>query len=227
MSLRSTTHYFQHRGNRRQTNPGLEIVELAELRRHLRLPLGDTESDEYLETLIEEAREEIEDRTGLAFISQTWKLTLDVWPGAKEPWWDGVREGPVTMIHGGHQNTIDIPRYPLISIDSMTVYDEDSNSTSVTVADTFDVDTNSQRGRLTLQRGATWPIATRSSNAIEIDYTAGYGTAVTDVPTPLVRAVRNMAGYLYTHRGTGCTPGEAYMKSGAAEIAERYRVAEL
>ena len=228
MALRQARLIHDYRGNRLQTAPTVEPVTATELKTHMRLT--GTEEDDYLEDVIAEARQEIEDATGIAFISQTWKLTLDRWPAAREEWWDGMREAHIDVIYGGNRTnyaSVKLPRYPLITVDTVNVYDEDSNATAVTIANVFDVDTESLRGRLTIQRGATWPVALRSNNAIEITYTAGYGTAATDVPAPLKRAVRQMAAYMYEHRGDGCDPKDAFRHSGAKAILDRYRDVEV
>ncbi len=225
MTLRGNVKYHPHYGNVRVANPSVEVVRLDDLKTHLRVV--HDKDDEYLTELIIEAREEIEDTSGLALISQTWQMTLDRWSGQRDQWWDGVRQMAVTELDGGFPSTFDVIRYPLISVDTINVYDEDSNATAVTIASTFDIDLISKPGRIALQSGAVWPIASRSINSIEINYTAGYGTGASDVPTPLVRAVRNMAGYMYSHRGSGCTPSAAYKESGASNTVHRYRVARL
>lgn len=225
MTLRGNTKYHQHYGSVRVTQPVVEVVLLADLKSHIRVTHND--DDEYLTKLIREAREEFEDITGIALISQTWQFMLDAWPGHQDQWWDGIRQMAITELDGGFPSVMEPPRYPLISVDTINVYDESSNATAVTIASTFDIDIVSRPGRISLQSGKTWPIAARNVNAIEINYTAGYGTTVSDVPSPLVRAVRNMAGYMYDHRGAGCVPSEAYRESGAREIAKTYRVVRL
>ncbi len=223
MALRHTANLYMDRGNRLTVAPAIEPVTADELRTQLRTDstdLPDATANQY----ITEARQEIEDQTGLSMITQSWQLTIDRWPSQGEPWWDGVRQGSISELHGGAASSLKLPRYPLQSITSCTVYDEDSNSTAVTVATTFDVDTQQIPGRMTLQRGATWPVALRANNAIEIVYVSGYGDAASDVPAPLKRAVRSMAAYLYQHRGDGCDVGDAYQKSGAAASAGKYRV---
>lgn len=228
MALRRARRIHDYRGNRLQTAPAAEPITLSELKTHLRID-GTTE-DGYLTALIEEARQEIEDATGIAFISQTWLLTLDRWPGAREEWWDGEREGHVDILYGGNRQnyaSVRLPRYPLEAIDGINVYDEDGNASAVTVANVFDVDTEQLRGRMTIKRGATWPIALRANNAIEITYEVGFGASATDVPAPLKRAVRQMAAYMYEHRGDGCEPKDAFTVSGAKNILDRYRVVEV
>lgn len=224
MSLRHQPSHYDYRGNRLDTAPAVEPVTAAELRTYLRL--GTSFTDAMADDLIEEARQYIEDISGLALITQSWQLTLDRWPNAGEPWWNGTRQGHANMLNQG-AGSVQLPRYPLQSITSATTYDEDSNSTAVTVASVFDVDTQQMPGRMTLQRSAVWPTALRASNAIEVVYVAGYGDAGSDVPAPLKRAVKQLAGYLYAHRGDGCDVGDAYAKSGAAGIVGRYKVIKV
>lgn len=225
MAIRQKTRHFRHRASLRVTEPTIEPVTTIDLKAHLKL--WEDDKDRYLTDLIKEARTEFEDLTNIALITQQRKLVLDSWTGKPDPWWDGVREMATTELVGSHDRHIEVPVFPLQSVDTVTVYDTSSNSTSVTVADVFDVDTASKPPRLTLQFGATWPIATRANNAIEIVYTAGYGDDVSDIPAPLVRAVRQMAGYLYNHRGAGCTSAELFKESGAESIARTYGLTRI
>lgn len=228
MALRQTRTLHDYRGNRLQTGPAVEPITLAELKTHLRL--SGTDEDDYLTQLIVDVRQEAEDTTGLAFITQTWQLTIDRWPSLREQWWDGEREGHPDLIYGGNRQnyaSVYLPRYPLQTVDGVNVYGEDSTATAITVASTFDVDTQSLKGRMTLQRGATWPIALRANNAIEIAYTAGYGDTEIAVPSPIKRALRQWAAYAYEHRGDGCSVEDAYTASGAKNILNRYREVAL
>lgn len=222
MSLRASVPLYQQRGLVLVTAPASEPVTAAELRTHLRADsteLPDAEAN----ALVTDARSEIETMTGLAFITQTWRLALDRWPTGGEEWWDGVREGSITDLYGSNTlRSVDLPRWPLASITSVTTYDEASNSSAVTVANVFDVDTYRIPGRMTLKRGAAWPVALRGSNAIEIVYVAGY-TSAANVPAPMKRAVKQLAAYLYSHRGDDCDPKEAYVSSGAEAILAAYR----
>lgn len=226
MSLRASAPLYQHQGSVLVSAPASEPVTAAELRTHLRADsteLPDAEAN----ALVTDARSEIETMTGLAFITQSWRLALDRWPAGGEAWWDGVREGSILELYGSNTlRSVDLPRWPLASITSVTVYDEASTSTAVTVASTFDVDTYRIPGRLTLKRGATWPVALRAANAIEIVYVAGY-TSAGNVPAPLKRAVKQLAAYLYAHRGDDCDPKEAYVTSGAEAILASYRAMKV
>lgn len=224
MSLRRTVSLTHHRGHRLTTAPTVEPVTAAELLAHLRMDASEAD-DTSIAGYITDARLMIENRLGVAMVDQSWFLTMDRWPGGAEPWWDGVREGHRNMMRAG-QHTVDVemPRWPLSSITTVNVYDEDGTVTAVTVADTFDTDTNSIPGRLTLKAGATWPTALRANNAIEITYVAGYGTAASDVPADMRRAVLNLAAALYNTRGDGCGEKELIDKAGIDGVLGQYKI---
>jgi len=222
MSLRSPVQLNYHRANRLVTAPAEEPVTAAELRAYLiedATNLPDAEAN----TLIEEARQYIEDLTGLAFVTQTWRMNIDRWPGRQEAWWDGIRDGAIGALYDIDRDmAIAVPRFPLQSVSDVDVYDEDSNVSAVTIASVFDVDAYSMPGRISLKYGATWPVALRANNAIEITYVAGYGDAA-DVPAAMKRAIKMLASKMYSERGDGCSAEDAYSASGAKSIIELYR----
>lgn len=223
MALRNSQPLYQQRGSKINTAPASEPVSAAELRTYAVADatlLPDADAEAYIAT----ARQYIEDMTGIAMVTQTWDLSLDRWPSTREPWWDGVRQIAINEINGT-PDVVSLPRYPLQSVSAVTTYDESGNSTAVTVADVFDVDSYGVPGRMVLKNSATWPVALRNSNAILITYVAGYGDAA-DVPKPLAQAVKQFAGYLFDHRG-GCDMNDGYMKSGAAGLAAGYSVKSI
>lgn len=150
-----------------------EPVTLAELKTHLRI--DQTSEDSLLENLITTAREYLEKRTGLALLTQEWRLILDEWP---------------------HNGIISINKTPVQSITQIEIYDEDGIAELADLSSTL-LDGHSQPARLYV--GAqTAP--TQTLNGIDISFTAGYGTAA-DVPDTLKRAIMIHAGHLYEFRG--------------------------
>lgn len=225
MALHAPIQTHQFRGHVQTTAPAADPVTAAELQTFLR-ETSTTLPDAEASAFIEEARQLIEQYTGLALITQEWRLSLDRWPAGKAEWWDGVRDGSIADLYGPQSaSDVALPRYPLQSVDSVTVYDEAGNDTAVIVANVFDVDTYQTPGRMTLKRGATWPIALRANNAIQIIYTAGYGDAASDVPAALKRAVKQVAAALYASRGDGCSPDDAL--AGAQSMLDAYRVRRI
>ena len=206
-----------------QTHPAIEPVTLEEFKSYLRIE-GAGEDRELVD-LIEEARQWIEDQTGLALITQTWLLSLDRWPRGESEWWDGTRQGSILELHSTAGSApIEIPRFPLQSVTSVTTYASDGTSTVVDVAATFDVDTNQTKGRVTPKDTVVWSPDLRQTNAIEVVYLSGYGDTEADVPRPLRRAVKQVAAGLYTHRGDGC---EGVADTTTRDLIATYRVARL
>lgn len=221
MSLRPSISLYQNRGSQIATHPESEPVSLLEVKQYMRI--DDNSDDVVIADQIMEARRLIEDVSGLAFITQSWRLSLDRWPSGGEAWWDGVREMSITELYNSSTlQSVALPRFPLQSITSVTVYDEASNASVITVSDVFDVDTYQTPGRMTLKRGQTWPVALRANDAIQIVYVAGY-TSAANVPAPMKRAVKQLAAFLYSHRGDDCDPKDAYMASGAESIMQGYK----
>jgi uncharacterized phiE125 gp8 family phage protein len=222
MSIRSVIDLYQDRGSVLVTSPESEPVSLLEMKRYLRI--DDNSDDIVLSDQIMEARRFVEDQIGLAFISQSWRLAIDQWPAGGEAWWDGVREMSISELYRTSViQTLTLPKWPLVSVTSVTVYDEDSTATVINVANTFDVDVYQTPGRMTLKRGQTWPVALRANNAIEIVYVAGYANAAA-VPMTMKRAVRQLAAFMYNHRGDDCDASQAFADSGAASLVNQFKV---
>lgn len=225
MSLRPSISLYQNRGSQIVSSPETEPVSLLEMKRYLRI--DDNSDDIVIVDQLMEARQFIENQIGLAFISQSWRLALDQWPAGGEAWWDGVREMSITELYRTSVlQSVTLPRWPLVSITSITTYDEASNPTSISAANVFDVDTYRTPGRITLKRGQTWPVALRANNAIEIVYVAGYANAAA-VPITMKRAVRQLAAYMYNHRGDDCEASKAYADSGAAALIDQFKVMKV
>lgn len=222
MPLRPPSFVSEYRGHRQTVAPAAEPYSASDLATWLRLAGSETA---ILEALIKQARQEIEDLTGLALINQTWKLTLDRWPGYAEPWWDGIRQGHINLMRG-QAGWVTLPRYPLSSVTSVTTYDQAGASTAIVVADIFDVDTQQTPGRLALKSGQAWPTATRDTSAIEVVYVAGYGASSSSVPATLTGAVRDLAAWMYEHRGE-CDAATALRKAGIADRLRLYGVARI
>lgn len=224
MSLRHNPPQNAPRGHVLETAPASEPITADELRTQLRASstmLADAEAN----SLIEEARQFIEDQYDVAMINQSWRVSFDDWPLSHGSWWDGVRDGSITELDGA--GSVSFPRWPLSSVTSVTTYNSAGAATAAVIADTFDVDTYQKPGRLRLKSGKTWPAATRETNGVEVVYVAGYGSAASNVPAPMRRAVRLLAAYMYEHRGDGCGMGDALKDSGAAAAMDIYKVRRL
>ena len=79
MALRPTLKLTQPQGHRLVTAPAAEPVTLEAVRTLLREP--PTAENDFITSCITQARILFEGTTGIACINQTWKLTLNNWPG--------------------------------------------------------------------------------------------------------------------------------------------------
>lgn len=207
--------FFQPRGTTRITPPATPPVGVPLLRdSYLKLP--DNSDDEMLRNLIDASVAYIEGKLNLAFITQSWRMTLDHWPGNREAWWNGVRVAHINTLTSVDASEQVIPIFPLISVDSIT-----ADGNAVNVGETFVVDTTSEPGRIVLALGQTWPVITNlTANAIVIEFTSGFGPNPEDIPGDAKLAIIKMAEYMYEH--TGCAADEAYKKSGARGFLQNY-----
>lgn len=182
--------------------PSVEPVSLADAKLQARI---DTTADDALVTdLIIGARQWVEQYTGRALITQTWQLWLDLWPGAVEKWWDGVRDGPVTGLDD--ISTITLPRAPLQGVNSVQYFDNTDTATIWPTSNYF-VDTVHAPGRLALRLGSVWPVPSRITNGICIEYVVGYGNDGSTVPEPIKTAIRQLVAHWYEYRGEATVAG--------------------
>lgn len=156
------------------TPPTAEPLTLAEVKAHLRL--DEVQEDALLAALITTAREHLERETGLCLMQQSWRLYLDDWPA------DGI---------------IKIARSPVQVIQAFTVFDAQGAPLQVSLEDHL-LDGAARPARLWLRHPAK---PGRSLNGIEIDFTAGFGEAGTDVPDTLKRAMLIHIGHMFAFRG--------------------------
>ncbi len=159
----------------RISGPPAEPVTLVEAKAHLRAS-HDSE-DGLIEGLVRAAREDLERQTGLVLIDQNWRLAVDTLPAS----------GMLTL-----------SKHPIRSIDTVTVYGADG--TPITLpAGAWEADLHSRPVRLRLDAGIA--PAGRVMNGIEVDFTAGFGEAGTDVPDTLKRAILILTAHWYEFRG--------------------------
>ncbi len=178
------------------TPPSVEPVLLADAKQQARI---DTNADDaFVISLITAARQWAERYTGRAFVTQTWQMALDAWPGVLDMDWDGVRQGPISS--PASMSYISLPRPPLQSVTSVTYYDNNDNG-AVWSAGSYFVDTVREPGRLALRLGSVWPVPTRLTNGIIIQYVAGYGNDGSAVPEAIKTAIRQLVAHWYEHRG--------------------------
>ncbi len=183
------------------TAPSVEPVSLAEAKEHL--IVEHTNHDALIAAAILSAREWVEQYTGRCLISQTWELALDEFP-----------------------EEIELKKIPAISISSVK-YINTSNVETTINASNYGVDDYSPRHWLIPTDSNEWPTPLDSANSVKVQYVAGYGTASTDVPGPIIQAVKLLIGDFYEHRENTVIGAPVASTETVKMLLSMYRVVAL
>src|SRR5262245_2582826 len=182
------------------TPPAAEPLSLAEAKTFLRVETAD--EDPLIAALIAAGRIHVERQTGLALITQSWRLVLDCWP----------ENGRIAVFPA-----------PMKTLTAARIFDFDGEARAVDLRP-FVLDASTS----TLSfRPWTLPMPTRIAAGIELDVTAGFGDAAADVPEPLRQAVRLFVAHWYENRGAVGGMQGAPLPSGAATLIAPYRMLTL
>jgi uncharacterized phiE125 gp8 family phage protein len=185
----------------RTVAPAVEPVSLDDAKAQLRI--GHDSEDDLIAGLISAARDEVEAQTGLALVTQSWRLTRDCWP----------RGGRIALL-----------RNPVSRILSVTTYD-DSGAASILDPSAYQVDTDARPARLLL--GAS-PGPLRVMNGLEVDFTAGFGDTADAVPDRLKRAVLLLVAHWYEFRADyGAVDQPVSIPADFERLVAGYRLARL
>lgn len=170
--------------------PASEPITTAEAKAFLRVDSSD--EDTLIDTLISTARQMVEDFTGRAIITQTWKLTLDKWPlecpGCS---WLEVKTSM--------DRAILLPRSPLASVTSVKYYPDDLGAQATLSASAYRVITGTLPGAIFLKSSEDWPALDIRPDAVEIIFVAGTADATT-TPKQLTHAILLLVAHLYENR---------------------------
>ena len=188
---------FNRRTLRRTVNPATKVISVTDLKAYLKI--DGTDEDTILGYLIDAATDLAEVYCRRAFISQTFKLTMDGFSGIAVD--DLLGAGVYNLPRGnfGNANFIELMRPPIVSITSITTYNT-ANTSAVFSSASYMLDING--GRVCLNDGYAWPTALRNKAAVEIIYVAGYGSTTADVPSGIRTAVMMQAASMYECRGS-------------------------
>lgn len=162
----------------RTVEPSIEPVSLEEAKLHCRI--DDGSDDAVLSSFITAARIWAEDFCRRSFITSTWELSLDEFPGCDEE--------------------IRLERPKIIAVSSIT-YIDTGGTTQTLSSSLYRSDVKSTPGRVTPVAGTVWP-ATQcdTTNTVTITFTAGYGSTAASVPQPIRTAIAIIAATLSENR---------------------------
>jgi uncharacterized phiE125 gp8 family phage protein len=80
-----------------------------------------------------------------------------------------------------------------------------------------------------LKNGVSWPTLTelRQGNAYEVQYVAGYGNSASDVPTPIIQAIKLLTTHLYENRELVTSMSANTIPYTIGQLLQPYRVMRL
>lgn len=192
--------------------PAIEPVSLSDVKLFLRI--DGTDDDALLTSLLVTARRLCEEFTKRAFITQTWKLTLDRFP-CDEDW----TEREHALLFRSEQNAIQLARQPIQSITSIKTTDTGNVQTTVAGA-TYTLDQSG--GRVLLNDEFFWPSNLREYAAVEITTVNGYGSDGGTVPEPIKQAIIQTLGAMYENRSCWDIPEGAKTLLAPYMLPEAY-----
>lgn len=190
------------------TAPTEQPLSTAEAKLHLRIDEDQTSEDALVADLVRAASEYCEGLQRRAYVTQTWKFTLDAFP------WNS---------DGG---AILVPKPPLQSVTSIKYVD--STGALVTLdSSEYTVDAVSQPGRIVPAYGKSWPTTRSVPNAVEVEFVCGYGLGAV-VPFAEKQAMKLLTGHWYLHREAamgGDVPAEIAL--AVTSLLSRNRIVEF
>lgn len=157
------------------SGPASEPITVDEAKTHVRI--DGTDEDALITSLIMTSRLHVETALGLALMTQSWTLFRDAWPR------DGI---------------VELPLSPLQAVTAVRTLGSDETPTVVDAA-SYVVDIAGKPPRI-VPNGIDWPRPGKVVNGIEIEFTAGYGPNITDVPAPIRQALLMLVAHWYEHR---------------------------
>ena len=173
--------------------PAADPVSLADAKLYGRV--GATADDALITQLITAATRLAEDYTNRAFVTQSWLLTLDRFPGivgTTPTVYTAYRDWPIFW------DVIRLPKAPLASVDSV-YYVDTAGATDLIDPSIWQADLNSEPGRLRPAYGKIWPVPRAELAAVQVHFTCGYGAA-SAVPAGIQLAIKVLVNFFYENR---------------------------
>jgi len=161
-----------------------ESLRLEDIKTHLRIPMGYTIDDNYLERLRDVAQTWVEEYTNRKLRRERYKLYLDRW---------------------STNDYISIPFTPLSSAPSTAIVYKKSDGNSTTFSSSaWEFDIHSEPGRIYLGYNEDWPNDELwNVNPISVEFLCGYADAKSTtggIPAEIQHAMLLIIGDLYENR---------------------------
>lgn len=175
-----------------------EPLSLQEAKVHLRVGssdgTGSHPDDVLIASLIAGVRALGEQETQRSFITQTWRYTLDAFPGGQ-----GVSATPWGREFSIPETAICLVKGPIQAITAINYVDL-SGATQLAPSTDYVADLSGPMARITPVFGKIWPIPVPQVGSVWVTFTAGYGGA-SAVPDGIKSWMKLRIGDAYDNRG--------------------------
>jgi uncharacterized phiE125 gp8 family phage protein len=154
-------------------------INLADLKAHLRLSVGD--EDQLLTLYTRAAMQFVETRTRRALISRSFRLEMPEFPKA-------------------HGDSFELPLAPVSSVQSIQYYDTQGNITTWGT-ENYALDATSLPPRIVPAYSVPYPyVQSQHADGVQVSFTAGYGATSSSIPQGLQFIVMLLAGHFWANR---------------------------
>lgn len=220
------------------TPPTVEPITTAEAKAQMRVTISD--DDAYIATLIKAARARIENLTGRYFVTQSWLMVMDSFPGQNPgpfPYdhWPQYQippffSHPVVPILKDPRSII-IPIAPVTAVSSVKTVDADGNETTLS-SSIYVTDFISEPARIRLKTDSDWPVPSgglAALNGVRVAFSVGYaltGTPATtcSAPDDLKAAVKLLVAHWYENREDATTLSLSKIPNGVDALIAPYKL---
>lgn len=188
------------------TAPAVTPISVAEAKSQCRV--DHTDDDTLIGVLVNAVTTYVDGWRGIlgrCLVNQTWKINLEEFC----------------------DDEILLPFGDLVSVGSVKYYD--SSNTQQTVSSSYYSALQSVRGPIiALKSTYTWPVVYDREDAIEVQWTAGFGAAASNVPDAIRQAMLMHVAHLYDNRSAVTSDLAAMpMPLGAEALLAPYRMNPL
>jgi uncharacterized phiE125 gp8 family phage protein len=175
-------------------------VSLDDMKDYLKV--STTADDTLITALIKAAARYLENYLSRALLNKTITEKHDSFPMGTTP--------------------IELRIAPVSAITSITFLDTDGTTTTTWGTSNYTLDNSSSlgRARVILKQSAFYPSTAIQAAAVTITYTAGYGTATTDIPDEILTAIKLLVADLYQNR----EPKVKQLPTTVEHVVQPYRI---
>lgn len=175
------------------TAPSVEPLTTTEAKDFARI--GTTADDTLVDNLVKAARLQVEHYLGRSLVNTVWDLFIDAAPQPAD------RRSFTSDVYPvyGLPAIVELSRSPVSAVASVNVTN-DAGTESAVATTVYYTDLNREPARVILKEDQSWPDHRDHGSSMRIRYTAGYGSAASDIPEAIRVAIRQLVATYYEHR---------------------------